>query len=256
MASIPPSDPTSMGSGDPSPSPIQRFQAALAVSPRAFRLPAGRNAWLIPLLIVIGLQIISGFVLHDLVVKQTQEQQASMRARFEDDPNMSAEQKEQALERMEQFSGGGALRIWMIVGSVASVLLLNLVLAAVLLLVLNFMMGGSATFAGLWFVACLGWAPRAVEVVLTTIVARLSSKIDITFGPGAFFATDTAARRFASVFDLFDLWVIAVLVVGVQAVTGIPKRKAMGAVIGVWIAWWLVRLGLAALGNTMSVKTS
>ncbi len=252
MASSYPSD---VGAGGTPPSPISRFTSALAVSPRAFALPANRNAWLVPLLIVILVQITSGLLLHDLVVKQTQEQQSSVRAKIQDDPQMSAEQKEQALERMDKFSGAGALRIWMLLGSVLSVLVLNLILAAALLLVLNFMMGGTAKFALLWFVGCLGWAPRAVESVLFTIIARVSAKLDITFGPGAFFPADSAGRKFAGVLSVFDIWTIAVLIVGVQVVTGTSKSKATTAVVGIWVVWWLVRLGLAALGNSMTVRT-
>jgi hypothetical protein len=240
--------------GAAEPSPLSRFTGALAVSPRAFRLPAGRNAWLIPLLIVIVVQILSSLLVHDLVVKQTQEQQSSVRAKIEDDPRMSAEQKEQALERMDKFSGAGALRVWMILGSVLSIFFFNFLIAVALLLVLNFMMGGSAKLAGLWFVGCLSWAPRAIESVLFTVIARLSSKLDISFGPGALFPAESAGRRFAGVVNVFDFWAIAILIVGVQAVTGTAKRKATMAVIGIWIVWWIVRLGLAALGNSLAVR--
>ncbi len=236
------------------PSPLSRFTGALAVSPRAFQLPASRRAWAIPLLIVIVVQLASVFVLQDLVLKQASEQQAPARSQIENNPQMSAEQKEQAIARMEQFSSPAMIMTFATVLPAVGVVLFNLVLAAVLLLVLNFILGGDAKFGGLWFVGCLSWAPRAVESALFTLIARVSSRMDITFGPGAFFPADTAGRRFAGVVSIFDFWMIAVLIVGVQAVTGTARRKATGAVVGIWIVWWLVRLGLTAIGNSRTVK--
>jgi len=85
---------------------LSRFFNALAVFTQGLPLPATRSAWLIPLLIVLLMQIAGAQLVHDLVVEKTHEQQATARAQIEDDPQMSAEQKEMALERMEKLSGG------------------------------------------------------------------------------------------------------------------------------------------------------
>jgi len=70
----------------------------------------------------------------------------------------------------------------MTAGSVVSIVVLNLLLSAVLMLVLNFMMGGNARFGAIWFASCLSWAPRAVESILFTFIARASSTLDVSFG--------------------------------------------------------------------------
>ncbi|MDM7916256.1 MAG: YIP1 family protein [Candidatus Eisenbacteria bacterium] len=233
-------------------SPFQRFTLALGVSRRAFATPFHTPDWLIPLLIVLAVQIASGFAVHDLIVQKTMSQQEQVRAKIEEDPRMSAEQKEEAIERMESMSGGTMVTVGILAGGPLTLAIGTLAIAVLLHLIVNFGLGGQIRFAQTWLVAVLGWAPKAVESVLFTLLARLRGTVDISFGPAALIADlNSMAHRLLGVFDLFSIWVIAVQTVGLMGVAALAKNKALTAVLLLWILWWVVRIVLAvAFRNT------
>ncbi len=244
--------PPSIRSEEPPPSPIQRMSRALRLSPDAFRAPIRRPDWLIPILILLVIQIASGILLHDLFVQVAIEQQDEIRARIEESPGMSAEQKEEAIERMEGSSTGAALWLSTLVGPIIGVIGLNLLLAVLLLLFLNFGMGAEASFRALWFVGALSWAPKVIEGVLFAIAARASGSIHVAFGPAAFLPYDAGtARKVLEVFDLFDVWRLLITIVGIGVVARVSKGKAVTAGLGVFVLGWIVMIVLAILSKGM-----
>lgn len=235
---------------EPAPTPIQRMLRALALSVEAFRPPVRRQDWLIPLLLLVVLQIASGVLLHDLFVKQAIEQQAELRSNIEENQSMSAEQKEETLQRIEGSTTGAVLWISTIAGPVVGILLLNLLLAAILLLFLNFGMGADAKLHALWFVAALSWSPKVIEAVLFALAARVSGSIHVAFGPAAFVPYDGGVvRKVLEVFDLFDIWRLLITIVGIGVVARVARPKAITAGLGVFILGWLVMIVFALLSK-------
>lgn len=235
---------------EPIPSPTRRMLRSLALSPDAFRAPVRRADWLVPLLALVVIQIASGVILHDLFVQQAVDQQAELRANIEENPGMSAEQKEETLQRLEGSTTGAVLWVSTIAGPILGILLLNLLLAALLLLFLNFGMGADAAFRGLWFVGALSWSPKVIEGVLFAIAARLSGSIHVAFGPAAFVPYDAGAlRKVLEVFDLFDIWRLLITIVGIGVVARVPRGKAVTAALGIFILGWLVMIGIALVAK-------
>jgi hypothetical protein len=135
-------------------------------------------------------------------------------------------------------------------------LLACLVTATVLLLIINFGLGGVARFPDLWTLAVLAFTPKAIESVLFAALARARSSVDISFGPAALVADESSLlRRVLSVFDVFDLWMIAIQIVGVAAVTNLAPGKARTAVLVLWIAYWVIAIALTvATRNLMGIS--
>lgn len=48
-------------------------------------------------------------------------------------------------------------------------------------------------------------------------------------------------------FDLFTLWVVVLLIIGYSVVARVSKGVATGVVVGAWVVWIAVKVGLAAL---------
>ncbi len=65
--------------------------------------------------------------------------------------------------------------------------------ALLLMLILNFGMGGQVTLGRMWFLVVISFAPKAVGSILFT-VDRVSpaQSVDISFGPAAFFPADAS----------------------------------------------------------------
>jgi hypothetical protein len=212
--------------------------ATLRLSPRALRRPFRLVDWLIPLIVISAIQLGSAALLRELFVTKAVEQ---TKEQLEQNTQLSEEQREEALQRTEQ-----GVRIMTIVSPPFAILIACLLTATVLLLIVNFGLGGSARFAELWTVAILAFTPKVIESVLFTILARARSSIDIAFGPAALIADqDSLLRKILGVFDVFDFWMIGIQMVGVAAVTSLAKGKARTAVLILWIAYWLITMAIA-----------
>jgi hypothetical protein len=212
--------------------------ASLSLSPRAFLSPIRPVDWLVPLVIVAVVQLGSATLLRELFVAKALE---STQEQLQQNTQLSEEQREEALQRTEQ-----GVRIMSIVSPPFAIGLACLLTATVLLLIVNFGLGGRARFADLWAVAVLAFTPKTIESVLFTILARARSSIDISFGPAALIADqESLARKILGVFDVFDFWMIGIQMVGVGLVTNLPKGKARTAVLILWIAYWLITMAIA-----------
>lgn len=233
-----------VGGEGPAPGPLQRMVAALAVARRAFQRPYRSADWVIPLVIVGVIQLAMAFTLRDLFVAKALH---DTQTRLEQSTNVTEEQREEALERT-----GQGVRIMSLVSPPIAVLLACVLTATVLLLIINFGLGGTARFPELWTVAVLSFTPKAIESILFGILARARSSIDISFGPAALVADESSLlRRVLSVFDVFDFWMIAIQIVGVAAVTNLAPGKARTAVFALWIAYWVITIAITVATRSL-----
>jgi hypothetical protein len=211
--------------------------AALGVSRRAFQRPFRTTDWLIPAVIIGVVQLGMAFTLQELFVAKAMKETET---RLEQSQDLSEEQREETLERT-----GQGVRIMSLVSPPAAVLLACLITATVLLLIVNFGLGGSARFPDLWAMAILAFTPKAIESILFAVLARARSSIEISFGPAALVSDSSSIlHRVLSVFDVFDVWVIAIQMVGVAAVTNLAPGKARTAVLVLWIAYWVITIAI------------
>lgn len=249
--STPPSGSTSKpaafgGGATAGPAPWTRFFLALGLSPRAFQLPFRRADWLIPFLVVLVCTLASTFLLRDLYATNQMDQ---AKQQIESNQRLSAEQREEAIERLETGAAAQTMRWGPLVGA-AFVLPVAAILAALfLMLILNFGMGGHVAFSKLWFLIALSFAPKAVGAVFFTALALARKTIDVSFGPAAFLPADAIAMKtFLKAFDLFEIWVFVLQMIGVAVVTGLPVRKARTGVVILWVIY-LVFMLLAGLAT-------
>ena len=225
------------------PSPFQRFGHALALSPRAFQGPLRPADWLVTLLIVVVVQLAAVVWIQDLVLEQAKERTATQLQ--SGGSSLDPQQAEEAWERVEL-----GVRVATIAGPIAGVPLGCLVAAAVLMLILNFVFGGSVRFASLWAVTCLARAPDVIESILFSVLAKTRGNVDIRFGPAALLPDDgSVLRNVLGAFNLFDFWVLGIQLVGVGVVAALPRGRTRAAVLIAWIAWWIFSIAAAVVGH-------
>lgn len=229
--------------------PFGRFRQALALSPRAFAPPIGAAGWLVPLLIVVAAQLTAAFLAQDLLMERWQEQATRQIERNE---SLTPEQRVEALEAVSQGPAQQIARVANVVAPLLLPPLAALMAALALLAILNFGMGGRVRFAGIWPVACLAWAPKALEAALFVILAKSRGSADILFGPAALLADDgSLLRTLLSVFDVFQLWMLGIHVVGLSMVEGVPRGRARTAALVLWIGFWGISLLFAYIGHKL-----
>lgn len=131
------------------------------------------------------------------------------------------------------------------------------------------MVGGSSTFLQMLKVNIWAWLPFALRSILQAIyIAATQTLIDNpglsgfagapTPDPsnpfGTLPSTGTAVlQTFLGQIDIYLFWHLALLVLGITAVTKLSRRKSMGLVLIVWVLFMAVRLiGTAVTANLAS----
>jgi hypothetical protein len=232
-------------------SPVGRVGAAF-ISPSSLFEDVKRNTnwWPAFLLLVIGGLIFCFAVqkqvgwghAYEAVLRQNPRQQAQF-------AQMPAAQAASARALGAKITAGIA---W---GFPAVILLTTAVSAAVLLGTLNFGFGGKASYGELFSVYMYASLPFVVHSLLAAIAlfAGLDSSSflisnPVGSNPGYYLAPDTAPwlMALASSFDLFTLWMLALLVIGCSVVAKVSRTSATVAVVGWWVLIMIVKVGAAA----------
>ena len=193
---------------------------------------------IIPILL---LTIVSWISLPYITPIALKEQKAKIE-QSEQFANMPEEQKEVMRERME--SGG---KIGGYIGAPITILLSTVLLALVLWFVGNFLLGGDRKFMEMWGVAAYGslidLVASAVKIPL--MVQKGSMKVYTSI---AIFMEESATFlfRFMRSLDIFSLWKVVVLSVGLA----ILYKKKMSTTLPIMIILWLIYcLGAATLAG-------
>jgi len=182
-------------------------------------------AWVTPaLLVLVGLavfSVVTAPLTSELALRQAQQQIASL----------PPQQAEQAAAQMERFTSPPVMAGFSIVGGLVALAVTWLVGAGVLYF-LGLVAGGEAKFAQSFAILAWSWLPYALRnLVLAAYVAYRGQLINQ--GLSFLVATgdqtqDTANWLYSllSQIDLFYLWHLILVIVGLTAVARFSKTKA------------------------------
>ncbi len=159
-----------------------------------------------------------------------------------------------------------ALDILKITGALISLPLTWLLWAGALYLASVFL-GRSSGFAAMFRLTVWTWLPYAVRGLLQAIYIWITGQIIVNKG-FAGFVMDNNLPQFVTPgpgklalagilgrFDIFLIWNLALLVVGLMAFTKLPRRKAIVAILVIWGVLSLLGVIPAILGGMFSSIT-
>lgn len=144
-------------------------------------------------------------------------------------------------------------------GITYSVPVISLIFAALAALVLwgtiNFAFGGRATFGQVFAVWIYGTLPLVLQGILGTITMFAGMDAD-SFNPqnpvgsniGYYLSNETPKwlMTFATSLDIFWIWALILVGIGVAIVAKVKRSTGLTAVFGWWLLILLVRMGIAA----------
>ncbi len=228
---------------------LSRIVGVLFDPTRTFESIARRPDWILPLLLITILSAVtSHFVASHLDLE------TSMRAQFEEQKKMTPEQIDKAIEftmAAKKFSS--------VIGMITTPLFLA-ILAALLLLILK-IFGAGGTFKQLFSVSIYGWIPQVIKGILMTAVIIPKGMISpeeagTVLKSNLGFLVDplSAPVPFAllSSIDVFNLWTLFLLALGVSIVSGWSRLRAAL----VMVALWMIVIGFKLIGAVMqSMRT-
>lgn len=130
------------------------------------------------------------------------------------------------------------------------------------------LVGGRNSFLNVLRTVIWAWVPYGLRSMLQTIYIGISGNLIENPGLSGFvnsgpppetpFAVTPpstgvlALRAFLEQIDLFLFWHLALLVIGMMAVAKLPRRKALGVVLGIWALVILLRVVFAAASGGLA----
>lgn len=242
-----PEAPQSMGA-------LARVFGAL-FSPRAtFQDIARKPGWLLPvvILIILNLAVIGVFSKHvgwrafmekqDLQSRRAQQQMAQM----------TPQQKEHMIELQIKIAP-----IFGYVFGVIGVPIVFLIIGAVFMGIFNATASAALDFKTSFSIAAHAWLPFSLVGLLGILVMYLKPPDTVNIqnlvasNAGALLSTSAPVwqQTLCSSLDIFSFWVIGLLALGYSVAR--PKKLKIGTtlawVVGVWLAFVLIRTGFAAM---------
>lgn len=227
---------------------VERIFGVFFSPGETFQDIARRPSFVAPLVILILFALGTSIAITQRVGLETiVRQQIEANPRFAD---MPAEQRDRAIQAGITF-GRVSIYLFPTLGVAASVL----VIAGVLLLMANFVLGAEASFKSLFATTAHASLVGCVVAVLAIITVLLKDPADIdlqnivTSNLGPLFdpASHKVLNRLASSIDLFSFWQIALQALGVSAAAKVSFKRGLIAVVIPWAVWVAGAVGLRAI---------
>ena len=245
MAAAPGSEPAAL-------SEFARLTGVVFEPGRTFADIAKRPAWIVPLILVI---LLSLFYLYGFSVHVGWER--AITKAIDSSPRMAQlplDQRQRAVEMQLRLAP-----IFGYAGIVIFTPLYYLVASGVMLGIVKGLMDAPVTLKQVFAVMSYASAvPRVIFALLAAVVMFLQNPDDFDMqnpfasNPGALMSPENSSKfvhSLASSLDVFNLWVIVLIAIGLKAAGGksLSFAGALGAVVLPWAVWVLGRAALASV---------
>jgi hypothetical protein len=218
---------------------FQRIIGVLISPNETFASIARQPDFLAPLLVILVLAAVGGFIFAQRV-----DFTAPAREAMEERGNMSEAQMESALRITATISKIISY------GSPLFSLVVLLIISGVMLLAFR-LMGGEGTFKQAFSVTLYAWMPLMILNVI--MVAIIASRTGVTAldlptlvmsNPAFLVTMKEHPLLFALLgsIDIFSIWSLALFAIGFSYVSKFSKSKSAAIVITVWAIWTCIKL--------------
>ena len=243
---------------------LPRLLWGMIVRPRAtleYLNERGGRTWLLPALLVVLLVILPTVVAAPITAQQSREAVAAVQEQFGEET--TAEQQAQMEQAMSMAASPLIITVFPAVGGAVGLVVGWLVWAGALYLA-SMALGGRSAFGQMFRTVVWAWLPYALRGLLQTIYILASGQLitnpglsgmvqdtrsisEIVAAPPSM--SQVVLVAFLSRVDLFLVWNLTLLVIGVTVTTHLPRRKAVLVTLGVWLLLAVVSLLPALVGG-------
>jgi len=210
-----------------------------------------RWEWLVALLLLATIGVGVGSILVPKVDFETYIQ-TQLEKR---DANMSQEDMDRVVAMQGKFTGVFIRFVQPLLMGPIVYLLVSLLLWVLLKLV-----GGEAKFSVVFTVYMHALMPLAVASLLWIPVLLPRESVDMEAVQGGRIlasnlgwlappGTGVAVKALLASFDIFSIWIIWLLSMGLSVAGRVSRTAATSLAVGVWVVWILIKVGLAAIGG-------
>jgi hypothetical protein len=227
----------------------------------------GKRTWWLPALVVVLLTVLPVLVSGPIRTGQTRQEMRV--AQEEMAERMGEELSEEQLEQAMSMAASPLLTVvFPAVGSAVGRVVGWLVWAGMLYLA-GMVFGGRSAFGQMLSVVVWAWLPYALRGLLQTVYVLLSGQLIVNPGLSGLVrsgppvseavlappsAGQTLLTTFLSRVDLFLVWNLILLVIGVEVTTHLSRRKATLVTLGVWVVLTGLSLLPALVGGLFAAQ--
>lgn len=206
--------------------------------------------WWVPVILIallgtVYLNIFTQRVGWESVIRPTIERLSSAQA-------MTTQQREQAIARaarLYKYLGYG--------GSAVGTLFYVFIVAVLLMFLFDTMMSAGIGLKRMMAIVAYGFLPMVIQTLLSLVVLLLKDPDEfnlqnpLTFNVGAYLSPDSPAalRALGSSIDLFSLWIMVLLAIGVSSTARkVSFGKALTTIMASWALFVCLKTAAAAAG--------
>ena len=199
-----------------------------------------KPTWLVPVIIVAVLGMGFFYYTFPYIMK---EQVQNIR----DNDRIPEEHKERIIERMTEAEHPP---IWQMAIAPAGTLVYVVIVAAVLFFVFNVLMGGDSGFRRVFSVFCYSSLVAIPSMIVKFPLVMMKGNVNVQTSLGLLLSPDAKGSFLHSVlssFDIFNLWQVILVSMGLGVIYKFSTKKAFTTVAILWIIWILARSGLGSI---------
>lgn len=212
------------------------------ISPVAtFNAIAAKPKWLAPGIILILISLGTTYLLSPIISAEQKEKAVEQMEKR----GMGQEQIDDAMEKSEQI-----MKISLYPTVVITAIIMFVITAAIWLFFGNVMLGGKAKFEQLLGVVVYRAFIPTVGMLIKVPLMISQKTMNVHFSLATFMpdsAQDTFLYKLLAQFELFNIWAIIALCIGVAVCAKLPIKKVWPLVAIIYVIWFLVTAGLSGL---------
>lgn len=193
-----------------------------------------KPTWLVPFIIVALLGIGFFYYTYPFIMNQQVE-------KIQENEKIPEEQKELIIEKMTEKDHPP---IWQLALAPAGSLVALVVVAAVLFFVFNVLLGGDSTFRQVFSVYCYAGLIAIPAMIVKFPLIMMKENLNVQTSLALLLSPndkDTFLYSVFSSFDIFTIWQVILVSMGLGVMYKYTTKKAFTAVLVLWIIWILAK---------------
>jgi len=202
---------------------------------------------LLPIGLLMGLAIVSGFILQDIIADMQWEQ---IQKNIEGNSRIPEEQKEQFLSDQYEsvYSKTGMGAIFTFVSMAISWPIRIAFFSLFAMLVGNLFLGGGGKYGQVITISAFAYLPSVVEYIIKTPIQFITDNMMIFTGLGVLGIGEQGdfINSFLAGIDVFAFWRVFLVAVGVSILYNKTTKTALIAMTGLWLFGLVVFAGTGA----------
>lgn len=211
---------------------------------RTFSSLSERPTWILPMIVLIVIVMISNVLVSDFRIQEARE-------KIDQNPRLSAQQKEQILDRMEEQQAKPVMKLLSyVIGPIVAIFVIFLVVSGFLYMGGNVLLGGEGSFKKIFSVYC--WsnlvAIPGFIVKMPLILVKKSSQVQTSLAalmPSG--SEENLLFKILTHTDIFVIWEIWLISLGLAIVYKFSTKKTLSLVIGLYLFYVVIAVGFSVL---------